>query len=306
VTTEGTVANEPSGLGPDVVEGRLTRPDGRTVAWSESGVPGGRPVLRFPGTPGCRWSIRADRSPWTERGIRMITLERPGYGASIRLPGSKFREHADDVAAILDELGIGALPVYGVSGGGPHVLAFAAKHPDRVRAATVVVGSAPLIEAEADQLIDLNALEHRLYLEGAFEEIWHICEQIRNGLLEDPLASFHEIMESATSADHEIIADPTWQKGFVVATREALRPGIGGWYDESLALEGGWDEIDLGAIHADVTWWHSDGDRNCPVSSARRVVDQLQSARLIIWNEAGHLSAYRHEAEILDDLLARA
>src|SRR3954467_7618942 len=109
-TNGGTmsVASEASAIR----EGRLTRPDGRTIAWSETGVLDGRPVLRIPGTPGSRLSLRADQTPWIERGLRIINTERPGYGASTRHPGRTFLDHADDLVAILDELGIARLPVY--------------------------------------------------------------------------------------------------------------------------------------------------------------------------------------------------
>ena len=78
--------------------------DGRTIAWTDVGPADGVVVLRFPGTPGSRWSIRADRRPWRERSVRMITGERPGYGRSTRLPGRGFAEHADDMARLLDHL----------------------------------------------------------------------------------------------------------------------------------------------------------------------------------------------------------
>ena len=92
-----TIDERLASLGADVTDHRLTRPDGRVVAWSESGVADGRPVLRVPGTPGCRFSIRADRTPWIERNLRVITTERPGYGASTRLEGRAFVEHSDDL-----------------------------------------------------------------------------------------------------------------------------------------------------------------------------------------------------------------
>ena len=134
---------------PVVVEGRLERPDGRTIAWSETGVLDGRPLLRFPGTPGSRLAIRDDQTPWHERGLRVITTERPGYGASTELPGRRFADTADDVAAILDELDIATVPVFGGSGGAPHLLSFASRYPDRVQAATIVVGAAPIARASA-------------------------------------------------------------------------------------------------------------------------------------------------------------
>ena len=292
-------------LGNDVTDHRISRPDGRIVAWSESGVPDGRPILRVPGTPGSRLFLRADRTPWFERRLRVITTERPGYGASTRFEGRAFVEHSDDTAAILDELGIEALPVYGASGASPHILDFAARHPGRVSAATILVGAAPLDPVEAAQTIDLNALEYRLFHEGRFEEIWRIAEEMRESILADPLASFRSIMASAPAADRAILEDPAWQGGFVAGITEALRQGAGGWYDEGLAFLRPW-QIDFLAIRADLTWWHSDGDRNAPLSAAQRLVGQLPMARLNIWRDAGHLTPYHHEPEVLDELLARS
>lgn len=288
----------------DVTDHRLTRPDGRLVAWSESGVADGRPILRVPGTPGSRLSLRADRTPWVDRGLRVITTERPGFGASTRLEGRGFAEPADDTAAILDALDIDTLPVYGSSGASPHILAFAARHPDRVAAASVIVGAAPLDPDEVAEQIDLNAQEQRLFEAGDLDAIWRLTESVRADLLRDPLASFRGIMASSTAADRAIVEDPGWQRGFVIGVTEALRQGPGGWYDEDLAGLRPWD-IDLSAVRASVTWWHSDGDRNCPLSAARRLISQIPDARLHVWDHAGHLSPYHHEPEILDELLAR-
>jgi len=292
-------------LGSDVTDHRLTRPDGRIVAWSESGVASGRPILRVPGTPGSRLSLRADRSPWMERGLRVITTERPGYGASTRLDGRAFTEHSDDTAAILDELGIDGLPIYGGSGASPHVLDFAARHPERVQAATILVGAAPLDTTEAAAMIELNALVYRLYHQGRLDELLRIASEVREEILGDPLGSFRGTMASAPDADRTILEDPVWQQGFVIGITEALRQGPGGWYDEVVAINGPW-QIDFGSIHADVTWWHGDGDRNAPLSAARRVVDALPSARLHVWSDAGHLTPYHHEPAILDELLSRS
>jgi pimeloyl-ACP methyl ester carboxylesterase len=292
-------------LGTDVTEHQLTRPDGRIVAWTESGVAEGRPLLRIPGTPGSRYSIRADRSPWIERGLRVITTERPGYGASTRLVGRGFSEHSDDLAAILDTLGIDRLPVYGSSGGSPHILDFAARHPDRLTVASILVGAAPIEPDEAARMIDLNALEYRLYHEGRFDELWRISVETRDEILADPLAGFRHAMASATEMDRAIIEDPAWQRGFLVSVVEALREGPGGWYDEGLAFAGPWG-IPFEEIRTDITWWHSDRDRNAPLSAAKRVVEALPNARMRIWAEAGHLTPYRHEPEILDELLGRS
>jgi len=131
-----------------VSDGRLTLRDGRTLAWEEYGPADGLPVLQFQGTPGSRYSRHAHEDVYDRLGVRFIVFDRPGYGASSRLPGRGIAVIADDAAQLLDHLGLDSVHTSGGSGGGPHVLAFAASHADRVRAATVVVGGTPLEEED--------------------------------------------------------------------------------------------------------------------------------------------------------------
>jgi pimeloyl-ACP methyl ester carboxylesterase len=285
---------------------RLTRADGRVVAYTDWGAAEGRPMLRIPGTPGSRFSLRGDTAPWSDRNLRMITTERQGYGASTRLPGRRFAEHADDLAAILDDLGIDRLPVIGGSGAAPHVLAFAAGHPDRVSAATILVGAAPLDDDEVDQMIEINVIAHRLYEAGDEHGCRALLNTHRDAILADPLAGFRSIMADAPPADQDVMNDEAWQQAFVRAITESLRPGIDGWYDEGVAIHAPWDDIALDEVTCSVTWWHAEHDRNAPLSSARRLVEQLPNARLEVWPEGGHFTGYHREGEILDELLARA
>ena len=290
----------------DMREGRLLRPDGRTVAWSECGFPGGRPVLRLPGTPGSRLAPRADETPWAERALRLITVERPGFGVSTRLPGRGFAEHADDLAAILDRLGIGRLPVYGGSGAAPHLLAFAARHPERVAAATIVDGIAPLTDAEVGQQVDFNVTGDGLARARDVEALRAMLTEARASILANPIVEILAIMAGAPAEDQAIMAEPAWQAATVRGWCEALAQGVDGWLDESLAINGDWSDIDLDAVAVSVTWWQGDADRNCPFSAAQRLVGRLPHARFVVWPEAGHLTGYRREPEILDELLARA
>lgn len=283
----------------------MQTPDGRTVAWTESGVPDGTVLVRMPGTPGCRWSIRADRTAWQDRGLRVLTTERPGFGASTPLPGRGHAQPADDVAGILDHLGIDSVALIGGSGGGPHVLAFCARHPDRVKAATVLVGASPLDEDEIDRMIELNVKACRLARAGDVDGLRALEEEQREQILADPLANFRQIMATAPEADQQVMSDPIWQGAFVRGITEALGQGVQGWLDESLVFENNWDEIDAESITTSVTWWHSDGDRNCPLSAAQRLAARLPNGRLNVWTDGGHFTGYHREGEVLDELLAR-
>jgi pimeloyl-ACP methyl ester carboxylesterase len=287
-------------------EGRLVRPDGRTVAWVETGVLDGRPLLWLPGTPASRLWFRTDQTPWVERRLRVIVTERPGFGASTRHLGSTFFDHADDLIAMLDILAVEHLPVLGISGASPYVLAFCERHPDRVVAASIVVGTTPFDETEARQLVGLSAESNRLARAGDRDGMTQLLAPLREALLADPLASFREIMRTAPASDQEIMRDPRWQRTFVRGLTEALRAGVEGWVDESVLLVRGWNDLDVAAVRTDVTWWHGDHDRNAPLSAVRRLVAELPRARLNVWPNAGHLTPHRREGEVLDELLARA
>lgn len=286
-------------------EGRLTTSDGRTVAWTEWGDVDGRPLLRVPGTPGCRWSVRADRRVWAERGLRVVTTERPGFGASTRLPGRGFREHADDLATVLDALGVDRVHLVGGSGSAPHELAFCQYHPDRVVAATVVAGIAPMEPAEIATTIPLNAEVFALVRAGRREEVLAVMRPLRDAVVADPLAAFEGVMATAPAEDLEVMRDPVWRAGFARAQQEALRAGVEGWVDEAVAMASPWRDVDPEQVPTSVTWYHAVEDRNCPVTAARRLVGQLPDARFVEWRRAGHLTAYHLEGEILDELLAR-
>ena len=289
----------------DVDDRSAVMPDGRTVAWTAWGDPTGTPLLRIPGTPGSRWNVRADRTPWRSRGLYVLTSERPGYGASTRLPGRRFSEHADDLARLLDVEGVDRAFVTGGSGAGPHILSFLSRHPDRVRAATVTAGGAPLREQDVAQMIELNQQGHRLARARDTDGLLALLESVREQLVADPLASIRATMAEAPADDLAIMNDPAWQVTFVRSVRESLAVGADGWLDECLALANDWPEIDLAAVTPSVTWWHTPADRNAPFEAAKVLVEQLPDARLNVWEDGGHFASYRLEGEVLDELLSR-
>src|SRR5215471_21553090 len=117
--------------------------DGRTLTVREGGDPAGFPVLSISGTPGSSTIYEPHAHDAAERGIRLFSYDRPGYGGSTRQKGRKVADCAADVAAVCDALGIERFCVWGISGGGPHALAAAALLPDRVVAAAALASVAP-------------------------------------------------------------------------------------------------------------------------------------------------------------------
>ena len=282
--------------------GTIKLRDGRALAWAEYGPPSGRPVLRFQGTPASRFARHPHEDSYEKLNARVIEFDRPGYGASTRLPGRGFAAVADDAAELLDHLGLDAVHVTGQSGGGPHVLAFCARHPERVRAATVVVGAAPLEDEDIEGLIGLNRDAYQAARKG-WDAVHALLVPVREALIDDPLAAFRGVMDDAPPSDKEIMNDPDWQRVLIEDIREALRPNAEGWADEGLALMSDWD-FDPAAAGAHIVWWHGERDANAPLSAVRRLLEKMPNVELRTWT-GGHLESYRRHDEILSELLSR-
>ncbi|MCY3557153.1 MAG: alpha/beta hydrolase [Chloroflexi bacterium] len=89
-------------------------------------------VLIFHGTPqGHHASYFGE--PLRAAGFGTITPSRPGYLRTPLETGRTFADQADAAAALLDELEIDQVAAYGISGGGPSSIEFAARHPQRVK-----------------------------------------------------------------------------------------------------------------------------------------------------------------------------
>jgi pimeloyl-ACP methyl ester carboxylesterase len=81
-----------------------------------------------------------------ERGVTLLSVDRPGYGASDPVDEGRWAtvaSAADDLAAVLDRLGVARVGVVGWSAGGRVALALAARHPDLVDRVAVVATPAP-------------------------------------------------------------------------------------------------------------------------------------------------------------------
>src|SRR4029453_3352204 len=74
----------------------LTLRDGRALAHAEWGALQGRPLMLFHGRPGSRLFC-PDEDATNAAGVRLITIDRPGYGRSDPNPGRTLLDWADDV-----------------------------------------------------------------------------------------------------------------------------------------------------------------------------------------------------------------
>jgi pimeloyl-ACP methyl ester carboxylesterase len=122
-------------------------PDGRRLCYARFGPADGRPVLYFHGTPSSRLeplllnAFGKDLEMYlSAAGLQLISIDRPGLGASDYNGGDRFGCFASDVAHFCAAFGYRDLPVLCWSGGGPYALRAAHDLPDFISSVHIICG----------------------------------------------------------------------------------------------------------------------------------------------------------------------
>jgi pimeloyl-ACP methyl ester carboxylesterase len=85
-------------------------------------------------------------------GVRLLAVDRPGFGQSTFQPCRRIGGSATDIGALADQLALPRLSIIGVSGGGPYALACTARLAHRLHRVALVVRH--IGEVPADLKID--------------------------------------------------------------------------------------------------------------------------------------------------------
>jgi pimeloyl-ACP methyl ester carboxylesterase len=277
--------------------------DGRRVGVAEWGAPSGWPVLVAHGTPGS--ALWRPTGPSLARleglGVRLITMSRPGYGASDRLPGRTVASWAADAAGALALVGAsGPIGVLGVSGGGPHALACAARVPG-VTAVSVLAGAGDLRdEAAFVGMAPASAAVWRSAFEegGALEVmIGRISAGMQRRPPEEVATSV--LTQFPASLVDAMTADPQLARMMVDDLVEAFAGGGLGWLDDARAFRSAWG-FDLAELSVPVQLVHGAADEFVPLHQAEQLARAIPDATCIVGAGAGHVDTV---ADRFDDAI---
>jgi pimeloyl-ACP methyl ester carboxylesterase len=276
---------------PAHIEHRVRSHDGRTLAVAEWGDPNGVPLFALHGTPGSRISFWQDPTIYARHGLRRITLDRPGYGESTRLPGRIVADIVPDIVAIADGLGFGSFAVTGGSGGGPHALACAALLPDRVLRCLADVSGAPFDAEGLDWLASMakgNVEEFEATLRGE-ADIRGIAESERAGMFArfdsgdaNLLGDDYELSE----ADREQMAKHAVR--IAIQFRAGLGRGVDGWVDDDIALTKPWG-FDVADISVPVLLTYGRLDTLVPAAHGDWLAAHIPHAMTRVNEGTGHM-----------------
>ena len=283
--------------------------DGRLLDVWLAGPPDGTPFLYNSGTPGngLPYPWHVDRL--AERGMRYISITRPGYGSSTRREGRRVVDVVDDALTVLDELGIDRTFVGGWSGGGPHALAIAAKAPERVLGTALIAGVAPYPADGLDWLAGMgeeNVAEFGATLEGG-ERLRVIVEPQAAAMKVvtpgEVAAAFGDLIDEV---DRGALDDPALATYIADLDHEAFRVGYWGWFDDDVAFTRPWG-FDVAEITGRVHIWQGAHDRMVPFAHGQWLAAHVGGACVHLDPSQGHLSLVRDRfGDILDELVRSA
>ena len=278
-------------------EGRVTLRDGRSLAYAEWGDRRGRPVVMFHGTPATRLQC-PDADATVAAGVRLITVDRPGYGWSDPKPGRSLLSWADDFAELHAQLDLPPCPLMGWSGGGPYALACAFSLPAIVTSVGVSGSVGPITEVpgsfseESHRLSRLLSVDPQGALDGTVDR-W-------NGFVEEPASIYEDWFENPTEPpdpDQRLCARADVRQALIEWARDAARQGSAGAVADSMAFIEPWG-FSLGEIGPDAAVWVGDGapaDRD----EADYLAAAIPGATFVVFPGDGHLAPMTRWAEML-------
>ncbi len=265
--------------------------DGRALAVRVSGDPGGRPVLVHMGTPNSRLLYGGNTADAAARGLRLISYDRPGYGGSAPHPGRAVADCAADVRAICAALGVDRLAMWGISGGGPHVLACGALLPDLVVGIASLASLAPYGAEGLDYFDGMgqgNVDDVRLLLADKIAARAKV-ERDRADFLAASPQDLAEGMKTLLSPADAAVFTGDLAEYLSMSMKDGLAPGPEGWWEDGLAHLAPWG-FDLGDITVPVLVMHGRNDRFVPFGHGGWLAAHVPGAEAMLLDDDGHLT----------------
>jgi pimeloyl-ACP methyl ester carboxylesterase len=280
-----------------LVDAQLTLTDGRTLSYAIWGDPHGSPVVLFHGSPGSRLFC-PDAAATAATGVRLITVDRPGYGRSDPQPDRRILGWPSDVRQLVDALNLQRFAVAAHSSGGPYGLACALVMPLRVTGVALVSCVTPLdeipgvaaLDSDERQLVELarHDPERAAATIGA-AATWLVTQPERFLTLPRP------------EPDEMLLREPAVRAMFLASIREAVRSGLDGYTSDEVLERTPWG-FQLSDVDVGVTLWHGDQDPYIPRAHAEAMAARLRRSRTQFSADHGHGLIIARWAAILTDL----
>lgn len=268
--------------------------DGRKLSYREYGQPDGEPVFYFHGFPSSGIEVMLNDGGQIAKklNIRIIAVNRPGYGISDYKPERTLLDWPDDITELADSLGIDTFSVLGVSGGGPYVLACAYKIPDRIRKAGVVCGVGPYDAPGAKDGASAPILKSPRFIRK------YILKGFKKAIVKNPEKVTRKMHKRFPEADQDVISISSERDVLLNAIAEGLSAGPDGALQDAEIYKNYWG-FDLVDVKKQIFLWHGEVDLSVPIETGKYVAEKLQNCMPTFYSGEGHFSIlYNKSSEI--------
>lgn len=271
--------------------------DGRNLAFAEYGPANGKAIIAFHCIPGSRLEQIGDATLLSELGVRLIVVDRPGYGCSDFQPGRRLLDWPDDVSQLADALHIDRFSILGFSGGGAHAAACAFRIPHRLNHVALIGSTAPF---DAPGVLEGMLPANRALFELAAGDYQQLEEQLAP-VATTPEAVMELLEAPAPAPDKAIFGGEPFRSRYLDNLAESIRQGLTGFtYDMSLiARPWGFDPAE---IKVEVSLWHGEEDINTPLAMGHYLANTIPQCQAHFVPEAGHWLMFAHSRDILQRL----
>ena len=240
----------------------------------------GEPLILLNGIAMTAVSWQAVARPLAER-FRVVRCDFRGQLMTPAAPPRDIAHHADDVAALLDELELESVHVVGTSFGGVVGTLFAARHPGRARSLITV--------ASADGFDEVMADEVARWRQGCVESLEGGDRGVLSDVLEPVVYSPQWVAEHA--------AERAQRRAQIASLPDAWFEGLIGLLDSAHSLR---VRDELAAVACPTLVVAAELDRFVPMDRARGLADAIAGARFEIIAGAGHAVVVEQPGRVVE------
>jgi pimeloyl-ACP methyl ester carboxylesterase len=260
---------------------------------------------------------------YAEKGIHLVCIDKPGVGGTSMEPQFSIRRDWPRIVAnVADELGVDKYGVFGISNGGPHVMACLTATDSvqkrRVRAAAMIVGPSDVCASGYFSVAHpsgfFEGLINSLPIHAVGLLIFSVIKVVRVCLFDigmwGQVVKFSGLPHTfagpeAADVVCKLLDDgaASLGKGAALDCQQGLSPLHARPKEDAKGKELS-AETAFRSITAPVALWYGNNDSSVPLSSADWLAEQLPDCTKH-YVDAGHGLYLTYASEVLDDLVLK-
>ncbi len=199
-----------------------------------------------------------------KENLRLIVLERPGYGDSDFIYMEKYTDWNDIVEAFLNDLSIEHFAVIGISAGAPYTYAMAHHFSQRLTGGVYILSGVPFILDK--EVLDKYTVKNRAF----YEKVWDYSQM-----------QIQQEMCSIIKKYDNFFLNLILPKSFKSEIKNSLSQecvGVG----QSVRLQMRDWGFDLYNLETPITLWHSNKDKEVSLEAVETMVSKMKNTTLYI------------------------